>query len=124
MCHNYLSVIQVRKYKGMMLEDLENALAEHAPAGGELASELPPLTIDGIPVSVDKMTQVRLSTLSIMVQTYQVRTTVYIIQHQGDSSLQKLMNSKLPCDVGGKQQRAPVGNKSESLIVSLLTARA
>lgn len=42
----------------MMLEDLENALAEHAPAGGELASELPPLTIDGIPVSVDKMTQV------------------------------------------------------------------
>lgn len=42
-----------------MLEDLENALAEHAPAGGELASELPPLTIDGIPVSVDKMTQVR-----------------------------------------------------------------
>lgn len=53
------SALQVRKYKGMMLEDLENALAEHAPAGGELASELPPLTIDGIPVSVDKMTQVR-----------------------------------------------------------------
>lgn len=51
--------LQVRKYKSMMLEDLENALAEHAPAGGELASELPPLTIDGIPVSVDKMTQVK-----------------------------------------------------------------
>ncbi|KAM9328536.1 nuclear respiratory factor 1 isoform 2-T2 [Pholidichthys leucotaenia] len=50
----------VRKYKGMMLEDLENALAEHAPAGGEMASELPPLTIDGIPVSVDKMTQAQL----------------------------------------------------------------
>ncbi|XP_067346687.1 nuclear respiratory factor 1 isoform X2 [Channa argus] len=50
----------VRKYKNMMLEDLENALAEHAPAGGELASELPPLTIDGIPVSVDKMTQAQL----------------------------------------------------------------
>lgn len=49
----------------MMLEDLENALAEHAPAGGELASELPPLTIDGIPVSVDKMTQVRLSNLCV-----------------------------------------------------------
>lgn len=45
----------------MLLEDLENALAEHAPACGELASELPPLTIDGIPVSVDKMTQVRLT---------------------------------------------------------------
>ncbi|XP_049423110.1 nuclear respiratory factor 1 isoform X1 [Epinephelus fuscoguttatus] len=50
----------VRKYKGMMLEDLENALAEHAPAGGEMSSELPPLTIDGIPVSVDKMTQAQL----------------------------------------------------------------
>ncbi|XP_077450022.1 nuclear respiratory factor 1 isoform X5 [Stigmatopora argus] len=50
----------VRKYKGMMLEDLENALAEHAPPGGELSSELPPLTIDGIPVSVDKMTQAQL----------------------------------------------------------------
>eukprot|EP00064_Thunnus_orientalis_P005181 superscaffoldBa00000497_g5195 len=56
----------VRKYKGMMLEDLENALAEHAPAGGELASELPPLTIDGIPVSVDKMTQVRLDSMLLI----------------------------------------------------------
>ncbi|XP_052363553.1 nuclear respiratory factor 1-like [Oncorhynchus keta] len=44
----------------MILEDLENALAEHAPPGGELTSELPPLTIDGIPVSVDKMTQAQL----------------------------------------------------------------
>lgn len=55
----------------MMLEDLENALAEHAPAGGELASELPPLTIDGIPVSVDKMTQVGhgalIQTLSVQI---------------------------------------------------------
>ncbi|XP_062239044.1 nuclear respiratory factor 1 isoform X1 [Platichthys flesus] len=50
----------VRKYKSMMLEDLENALAEHAPPGGDMASELPPLTIDGIPVSVDKMTQAQL----------------------------------------------------------------
>ncbi|XP_064795332.1 nuclear respiratory factor 1 isoform X5 [Oncorhynchus masou masou] len=50
----------VRKYKGMILEDLENALAEHAPPGGDLTSELPPLTIDGIPVSVDKMTQAQL----------------------------------------------------------------
>ncbi|KAL0963053.1 hypothetical protein UPYG_G00349110 [Umbra pygmaea] len=50
----------VRKYKGMILEDLESALAEHAPPGGELSSELPPLTIDGIPVSVDKMTQAQL----------------------------------------------------------------
>ncbi|XP_048864782.1 nuclear respiratory factor 1-like isoform X3 [Brienomyrus brachyistius] len=50
----------VRKFKGMILDDLENALAEHAPPGPELSSELPPLTIDGIPVSVDKMTQAQL----------------------------------------------------------------
>lgn len=49
---------QVRKYKSTILEDLESALAEHAPAPQEVNSELPPLTIDGIPVSVDKMTQV------------------------------------------------------------------
>uniref|UniRef100_A0ACB8FM52 GTPase regulator Nrf1 n=1 Tax=Sphaerodactylus townsendi TaxID=933632 RepID=A0ACB8FM52_9SAUR len=48
----------VRKYKSMILEDLESALLEHAPAPQEVNSELPPLTIDGIPVSVDKMTQV------------------------------------------------------------------
>ncbi|KFZ63133.1 Nuclear respiratory factor 1, partial [Antrostomus carolinensis] len=50
----------VRKYKSMILEDLESALAEHAPAPQEVNSELPPLTIDGIPVSVDKMTQAQL----------------------------------------------------------------
>ncbi|XP_057587584.1 nuclear respiratory factor 1 isoform X5 [Hippopotamus amphibius kiboko] len=44
----------------MILEDLESALAEHAPAPQEVNSELPPLTIDGIPVSVDKMTQAQL----------------------------------------------------------------
>lgn len=54
----------------MMLEDLENALAEHAPAVGELASELPPLTIDGIPVSVDKMTQVLLSAVMVHSTVY------------------------------------------------------
>ncbi|XP_068025558.1 nuclear respiratory factor 1 isoform X3 [Melanerpes formicivorus] len=50
----------VRKCKSMILEDLESALAEHAPAPQEVNSELPPLTIDGIPVSVDKMTQAQL----------------------------------------------------------------
>nr|XP_020671061.1 nuclear respiratory factor 1 isoform X2 [Pogona vitticeps] len=50
----------VRKYKSMILEDLESALLEHAPAPQEVNSELPPLTIDGIPVSVDKMTQAQL----------------------------------------------------------------
>ena len=54
-----LNSLQVRKYKSMILEDLESALAEHAPAPQEVNSELPPLTIDGIPVSVDKMTQVQ-----------------------------------------------------------------
>ncbi|KAG8576747.1 hypothetical protein GDO81_009953 [Engystomops pustulosus] len=48
----------VRKYKSMILEDLETALAEHAPVQQDINSDLPPLTIDGIPVSVDKMTQV------------------------------------------------------------------
>lgn len=43
----------------MILEDLETALAEHAPVQQDINSDLPPLTIDGIPVSVDKMTQVR-----------------------------------------------------------------
>lgn len=56
--HAYRCPLQVRKFKGMILDDLENALAEHAPPAPELSSELPPLTIDGIPVSVDKMTQV------------------------------------------------------------------
>ncbi|XP_038667715.1 nuclear respiratory factor 1 isoform X4 [Scyliorhinus canicula] len=50
----------VRKYKSMILEDLESALAEHAPAPQEINSDLPALTIDGIPVSVDKMTQAQL----------------------------------------------------------------
>ncbi|KAJ1162703.1 hypothetical protein NDU88_003170 [Pleurodeles waltl] len=50
----------VRKYKSMILEDLESALAEHAPAPQEMNPELPPLNIDGIPVSVDKMTQAQL----------------------------------------------------------------
>lgn len=58
-CVVSIALLQVRKYKSMILEDLESALAEHAPpGGGDLSSELPPLTIDGIPVSVDKMTQV------------------------------------------------------------------
>ncbi|XP_075455453.1 nuclear respiratory factor 1 isoform X4 [Ascaphus truei] len=50
----------VRKYKTMILEDLETALAEHAPVLQDINSDLPPLNIDGIPVSVDKMTQAQL----------------------------------------------------------------
>ncbi|XP_078731109.1 nuclear respiratory factor 1-like isoform X5 [Lampetra fluviatilis] len=50
----------VRRYKSSILEDVEEALSVHAPAvhGGQRQPELPPLLIDGIPVSVDKMTQV------------------------------------------------------------------
>lgn len=79
-----------------MLEDLENALAEHAPAGGELASELPPLTIDGIPVSVDKMTQVRHGTLNSL---------MFILD---DLICLSDMHQR-QCQHG--QQMAPAGNK-------------
>uniref|UniRef100_UPI00358EA388 nuclear respiratory factor 1-like n=1 Tax=Myxine glutinosa TaxID=7769 RepID=UPI00358EA388 len=50
----------VRKYKGMVLNDLEISLAEHIPSQLEMHSDLPPLIIDDIPVSVDKMTQAQL----------------------------------------------------------------
>ncbi|XP_078469155.1 nuclear respiratory factor 1-like isoform X1 [Lampetra fluviatilis] len=52
----------VRRYKSSILEDVEEALSVHAPAvhGGQRQPELPPLLIDGIPVSVDKMTQAQL----------------------------------------------------------------
>lgn len=93
LCCNCLSILQVRKYKGMILEDLENALAEHAPAGGELASELPPLTIDGIPVSVDKMTQVRLNTLT----AYLLWSIICSIKQL--FLCRKLTNPKLPFGV-------------------------
>uniref|UniRef100_A0A8C4R4R2 Nuclear respiratory factor 1 n=1 Tax=Eptatretus burgeri TaxID=7764 RepID=A0A8C4R4R2_EPTBU len=36
------------------------SLSEHTPSQPEVYSDLPPLTIDGIPVSVDKMTQFQL----------------------------------------------------------------
>lgn len=44
----------------MVLQDLESTLAEQVPQSQDLAGmqELPPLSIDGIPTSVDKMTQV------------------------------------------------------------------
>ena len=44
----------------MIMQDLESALAEQAPINPETAGmqDLPPLSIDGIPTAVDKMTQV------------------------------------------------------------------
>ncbi|XP_054580959.1 nuclear respiratory factor 1-like [Eptesicus fuscus] len=50
----------VRKYQSAILGDLECALAQHAPGPQEGNPELPPLAIDGIPVSVDRMTQAQL----------------------------------------------------------------
>lgn len=89
------SALQVRKYKGMMLEDLENALAEHAPAGGELASELPPLTIDGIPVSVDKMTQVRSCVINTSKKIPQNHNTRNILSSRGLLCIRHLIISVL-----------------------------
>lgn len=96
-----------------MLEDLENALAEHAPAGGDLASELPPLTIDGIPVSVDKMTQVRLNILSAW--NLSSKITRYT-KHQTAVPLAEI-DSGTQTQRPFSLQRAPAGNKSESQIV-------
>lgn len=81
-----------------MLEDLENALAEHAPAGGELASELPPLTIDGIPVSVDKMTQVRLDSMLLICLSIGVQTTPVFVEMDKfkTSSLHQKNNAGVP----------------------------
>lgn len=44
----------------MVLQDLESTLAEQVPQSQDVSGmqELPPLSIDGIPTSVDKMTQV------------------------------------------------------------------
>ncbi|XP_036296379.2 nuclear respiratory factor 1-like [Pipistrellus kuhlii] len=50
----------VRRYQSAILGDLECALAQRAPGPPEGTLELPPLTVDGIPVSVDKMTQAQL----------------------------------------------------------------
>jgi nuclear respiratory factor 1 len=51
----------MRNCKGVIIQDLEGALAQQAPpaqAENPALHELPPLNIDGIPTPVDKMTQV------------------------------------------------------------------
>lgn len=53
----------MRNLKGIVLQDLDNALAQRAPQPSNENSdlyELPPLVIDGIPTSVNKMTQAQL----------------------------------------------------------------
>ena len=55
-------VLQLRNCRGVVLQDLEAALAQQTPPSvpdNPALHELPPLIIDGIPTPVDKMTQVR-----------------------------------------------------------------
>jgi len=42
------------------MAELEQMLVQHAPVGSDTSMmfELPPLTVDGIPTQLDKMTQV------------------------------------------------------------------
>ncbi|XP_031552291.1 nuclear respiratory factor 1-like [Actinia tenebrosa] len=63
----------IRNLKQSILQDLENALAEHAPPQISENSEvytLPPLVIDGIPTPVDKMTQAQLRAFIPMMLRY------------------------------------------------------
>ncbi|XP_054751057.1 DNA-binding protein P3A2 [Lytechinus pictus] len=53
----------MRNLRGIVLQDLDNALAQRAPQQADANSdlyELPPLVIDGIPTPVNKMTQAQL----------------------------------------------------------------
>lgn len=53
----------MRNCKGVILQDLESTLSETIPqAENQGAQELPSLSIDGIPTSVEKMTQAQLRT--------------------------------------------------------------
>ncbi|XP_074645431.1 DNA-binding protein P3A2-like isoform X2 [Tubulanus polymorphus] len=53
----------IRNCKGVIMQDLESALAQQAPppsADTSSLHELPPLNVDGIPTPIDKMTQAQL----------------------------------------------------------------
>ena len=63
----------VRNLKQLILQDLEHALAEHAPPPVPENPDiytLPPLVIDGIPTPVDKMTQAQLRAFIPMMLRY------------------------------------------------------
>ncbi|XP_001625750.2 nuclear respiratory factor 1 [Nematostella vectensis] len=63
----------IRNMKQLILPDLENALAEHAPPQATENPDiptLPPLVIDGIPTPVDKMTQAQLRAFIPMMLRY------------------------------------------------------
>jgi len=51
---------QIKNCRTVILQDLDTALAEHTPTCNTNPGvfELPPLSLDGIPTPVDKMTQV------------------------------------------------------------------
>ncbi|KAJ8947091.1 hypothetical protein NQ318_002449 [Aromia moschata] len=58
----------IKNLRGMIMEELENALAHQAPPPIQedpTLFELPPLIIDGIPTPVEKMTQAQLRRLSL-----------------------------------------------------------
>ena len=58
-----ISPVQVKNIRSMIMEELENALAQQAPPPVQddpSLYELPPLIIDGIPTPVEKMTQAQL----------------------------------------------------------------
>ena len=51
----------VRNMKSVIMSELENALSQQAPNPGPedpSLHELPPVSVDGIPTPVEKMTQV------------------------------------------------------------------
>jgi len=53
--------VKIRTHKSTIMSDLETQLAQQAPTSTSDTSmlfELPPLTVDGIPTQLDKMTQV------------------------------------------------------------------
>ncbi|XP_070558094.1 DNA-binding protein P3A2-like isoform X2 [Ptychodera flava] len=63
----------VRNCRNVIMSELENALAQQAPAPPPENSnlhELPPLVIDGIPTPVDKMTQAQLRAFIPMMLKY------------------------------------------------------
>ena len=60
----FIYKFQMRNCKGVILQDLETTLSETIPQPEHQGvQELPSLSIDGIPTSVEKMTQVHKATI-------------------------------------------------------------
>lgn len=54
------NIFQVRNCRAVIMQELEQVLAQQAPPPAETSHlfDLPPLIIDGMPTSLEKMTQV------------------------------------------------------------------